>query len=191
MSGGLRALLAARGENVDALTLRTSVPAATGAGHQASGIMLVDLPVGRAGSAAAPRRDPGDDGARRSSGCYAGAGDVTEVVHLPIPLARVGMRWMRRFGGTRVNLFVTDVPGPSSPLWLAGARMLEAVPVAPLVQHVGLGVAALSYAGELAVSVHADGSVTDLEVLAEGMAADFAAFRAAAVTTKPAESRAT
>ena len=68
---------------------------------------------------------------------YAGAGDVTEVVHLPIPLARVGMRWMRRFGGTRVNLFVTDVPGPVQPLWLAGARMLEAVPVAPLVQHVG------------------------------------------------------
>jgi diacylglycerol O-acyltransferase / wax synthase len=56
------------------------------------------------------------------------------------------------------------------------------------VQHVGLGVAALSYAGELAVSVHADGSVADLELLADGMAADFAAFRAAAPTAVPAES---
>jgi hypothetical protein len=87
---------------------------------------------------------------------------------------------MRRFGGTRVNLFVTDVPGPTAPLWLAGARLLEAVPVAPLVQHVGLGVAALSYAGELAVSVHADGSVTDLDVLARGMTDAFAAYRRAA-----------
>ncbi len=69
------------------------------------------------------------------------------MVHLPIPLARVGMSWLRRFGGTRVTLFVTDVPGPTTPLWLAGARLLEAVPVAPLVQHVALGVAALSYAG--------------------------------------------
>ena len=141
--------------------------------------MLVDLPVGEpdplrrlAAIHAATARAKGR--------LYAGAGDITEVVHLPIPLARVGMRWMRRFGGTRVNLFVTDVPGPTAPLWLAGARMLEAVPVAPLVQNVGLGVAALSYAGELAVSVHADGSVTDLELLADGMAADFAAFRAAA-----------
>jgi diacylglycerol O-acyltransferase len=100
------------------------------------------------------------------------------------------MRWMRRFGGTRVNLFVTDVPGPPAPLWLAGARMLEAVPVAPLVQHVGLGIAALSYAGELVVSVHADGSVTDLQLLADGLAADLAAFRAATPTEVPAESHA-
>ena len=179
VTGGLRALLSARGDDVATLTVRTSVPAATGPGHQASGIMLVDLPVGepdpvrrlaaiRAVTARAKRR------------LYAGAGDITEVVHLAVPLARSGMSWLRRFGGTRVNLFVTDVPGPQAPLWLAGARMLEAVPVAPLVQGVGLGVAALSYAGELAVSVHADGSVTDLELLADGMAADFAAFRAAA-----------
>jgi hypothetical protein len=101
-------------------------------------------------------------------------------MHLPIPLARLGMRWMRRFGGTRVNLFVTDVPGPSMPLWLAGARLLEAVPVAPLVQHVGLGVAALSYSGELTVSVHTDGSVTDVDLLADGMSDDFAVYRALA-----------
>ena len=81
----------ARGDDVDVLPLRTSVPAATGAGHQASGIMLVDLPVGEpdplrrlaaihATTAPAKRR------------LYAGAGDVTDVLHLPIPLARVGMR---------------------------------------------------------------------------------------------------
>jgi WS/DGAT/MGAT family acyltransferase len=189
VSGGLRALLSARGDDVAALRLRTSVPAATGAGHQASGIMLVDLPVGEPDPL---RRLAAIHAttARAKGRLYAGAGDLTEVVHLPIPLARIGMRWMRRFGGTRVSLFVTDVPGPQAPLWLAGARMLEAVPVAPLVQHVGLGVAALSYAGELAVSVHADGSVADLQLLADGMAADFVAFRAAAPTAAPAESRA-
>lgn len=178
VTAGLRDLLAARGEDVATLTLRTSVPAATGAGHQASGIMLVDLPV----------REPDPfrrlaaihaTTAKAKKGLYAGAGDITEVIHLPLPLARLGMRWMRRFGGTRVNLFVTDVPGPTASLWLAGARLLEAVPVAPLVQHVGLGVAALSYAGELAVAVQADGRVNDLAVMSDGMRAAFAAYRSA------------
>ena len=167
VTGGLRALLSARGEDMAALTIRTSVPAATAAGHQASGIMLVDLPVREADPVAASGRDPCHDGGGEAA-ARPGAGAITAVVHLPLPLARAGMRWMRRFGGTRVNLFVSDVPGPPAPLWLAGARMLEAVPVGPLVQHVGLGIVALSYAGELAVSVHADGSVADLEVLAEG-----------------------
>lgn len=185
VSGGLRVLLAARGDDVAALRVRTSVPANTGAGRQVSGIMLVDLPVGEPDPLrrlAAVRAAT----ARAKGRLYTGAGDITEVVHLPIPLARLAMRWMRRFGGTRVNLFVTDVPGPPTPLWLAGSRLLEAVPVAPLVQNVGLGVAALSYAGELAVSVHADGSVTGLDLLADGMTADFAAFRTAASTTSRA-----
>jgi diacylglycerol O-acyltransferase / wax synthase len=141
--------------------------------------MLVDLPVTEPDSL---RRleivTAATSSAKRR--LYAGAPDITDVMHLPVPPARVGMRWMRRFGGTRVSLFVTDVPGPSTPLWLAGARLLEALPVAPLVQHVGLGVAALSYAGDLAVSVQADGSVSDLQVLADGMSRSFGAFRAAA-----------
>ena len=182
VTGGMRDLLAQRGDDVGSLRLRTSVPAATRVGGQASGIMLVDLPVSEPDPL---RRLTSITGttitAKRH--LHAGAPDITEVMHLPMPLARVGMRWMRRFGGTRVNLFVTDVPGPTAPLWLAGARLLEAVPVAPLVQHVGLGVAALSYAGDLAVSVHADGSVADLQALADGMTTDFAAFRAAAETS--------
>jgi diacylglycerol O-acyltransferase len=189
VSGGLRALLCARGDDVTGLTLRTSVPAATGAGHQVGGIMIVDLPVGEPDPLrrlAAVHATT----ARAKERLHAGAGNITGAVHLPVPLARAGVWWMRRFGGTRVSLFVTDVPGPPAPLWLAGARMLEAVPVAPLVQHVGLCVAALSYAGELAVSVHADGSVTDLELLADGIAADFAAYRSAASTAVPVESRA-
>jgi diacylglycerol O-acyltransferase / wax synthase len=178
VTAGLRHLLSARGEDVNALLLRASVPAATAAGMQASGIMLVDLPV----SEADPLRRLASIHAattRAKRRLHSGPADVTAAVHLPIPLARLGMRWLRRFGGTRVNLFVTDVPGPATPLWLAGARMLAAVPVAPLVQHVGLGVAALSYAGELAVAVHTDGSVTDLDVMAEAMSGSFARYREA------------
>jgi hypothetical protein len=176
---GLRRLLSARGDDVASLSLRTSVPAATGATGQASGILLVDLPVAEpdplrvlalvsAATSVLKRR------------LYAGAGGVTDVLHLPVPLARAGVRWMRRWGGSRVTLFVTDVPGPTAPMWLAGARLLEAIPVAPLVQHVGLCVAALSYDGAFAASVHADGSLTDLDLLADGMVDAFTAYREAA-----------
>lgn len=179
VAGGLRDLLQARGDDVDSLRIRSSVPAATGVGGQVSGIMLVDLPVAESDPLRSLRRINATTSAAKRR-LYAGAPDVTDVLHLPLPLARVGMRWMRRFGATRVNLFVTDVPGPTVPLWLAGARLLEAVPVAPLVQHVGLGVAALSYAGDLAVSVHADGTVTDLPLLGAGIAASFERLREAA-----------
>ena len=76
---------------------------------------------------------------------------------------------MRRTAHRHINLFVTNVPGPARPLWLAGARMLDAVPVAPLTADVPVGVAALSYAGTLAVSVNVDAAVTDVDILARGI----------------------
>ena len=60
------------------------------------------------------------------------------------------------------------MPGPTRPLWLAGARLLDAVPVAPLTADVPVGVAALSLAGILAISVNVDAAVTDVDVLARG-----------------------
>jgi WS/DGAT/MGAT family acyltransferase len=179
VTGGLRTLLQARGDDVEQLTLRTSVPAATREGRQASGILLVDLPV-RESDPLRRLELVHRATAEQKRSLTAGTPDITDVMHLPPPLARLGMRWLRHYGGTRVNLFVSNVPGPPAPVWLAGARLLEAVPVAPLVQRVGLCVAALSYAGELAMSVHADGSVTELELLGNGMSADWVAFRAAA-----------
>jgi hypothetical protein len=114
-------------------------------------------------------------------------GDVTGL-RLPGPLTRWVLLAGRRFGTRRVTLSVTDVPGPTAPLGLAGARLLEAVPVPPLVQGVPLSVAALSYAGDLCVSVHADGALDELHLLAEGVARSLAAataLAAAGSTTQP------
>jgi hypothetical protein len=64
---------------------------------------------------------------------------------------------------------------PTSParpnhLWLAGTRLQAALPIAPLVAGVPLAVAALSYAGELAISIQVDDALTDLDTLAAGVA---------------------
>jgi len=74
---------------------------------------------------------------------------------------------------THINLYVTNVPGPTSTLYFAGARLLQAVPLAPLVAGVRLSVTALSYGGQFAVSLLADDSMPDLPVLAAGVRAAF------------------
>jgi diacylglycerol O-acyltransferase / wax synthase len=61
----------------------------------------------------------------------AAGGNVIDILHLPLPLVRAFVRWGRRIGSGRINLSVSIVAGPATPLWLAGARVLEAVPVAP------------------------------------------------------------
>jgi WS/DGAT/MGAT family acyltransferase len=54
------------------------------------------------------------------------------------------------------NLVVTNVPGPQIPLYLLGARMLEACPMVPLFESQGLGIALFSYAGGLFFGLNAD-----------------------------------
>ena len=172
VTDGLRDLLLSRGEPVAGVFLRATVPAGTGGAGQAMGMLVVDLPVGEP--------DPGQRltliHAATTTGkarLRASGGEVTDILHVPLPIARAIVRWGRRLGSTRVNLGVSNVPGPTAPLWLAGARMRQAYPIAPLVPLVPISVAALSYAGSLAVTVNADATVTDLDVVADGMARSF------------------
>jgi WS/DGAT/MGAT family acyltransferase len=52
-------------------------------------------------------------------------------------------------GRRATNLIVSDVPGPTTPLYLLAARMIEAYPLVPLLPDQGLGIACFSYAGAL------------------------------------------
>jgi diacylglycerol O-acyltransferase / wax synthase len=68
------------------------------------------------------------------------------------------------------NLIVTNVPGPTVPLYLLGARLLEAFPIVPLLGNQGLGVAALSYDGQLTLGVYSNPEVVpDVTVFCEGV----------------------
>lgn len=64
------------------------------------------------------------------------------------------------------NLVVTNVPGPPVPLYLLGARMLEAYPLVPLLPGQALGIALFSNAGKLFWGFNADwDSLRDLRAL--------------------------
>jgi hypothetical protein len=73
------------------------------------------------------------------------------------------------------NLVVTNVPGPQFPLYMMGARLLEAFPIVPLTRNLTVVVGILSYDGTIYFGLWADrDAFTDLEVLAGGIDDSFA-----------------
>jgi hypothetical protein len=68
------------------------------------------------------------------------------------------------------NLVVTNVPGPQFPLFFRGGRMLEAFPIVPIMGTTSLGIAILSYDGQVSIGLNADWDLfPDLAVLSRGL----------------------
>jgi len=68
------------------------------------------------------------------------------------------------------NLMVTNIPGPSAPLYCLGAKMLEAYPLVPLSQNLTINVAVVSYCEHLHFGIIGhDDAAPDLELLAGGI----------------------
>jgi hypothetical protein len=169
-AGGLRALLAARAEEVEVVrvyvpvSLRPRLRVDAGEANMISQ-MVVPLPVGIA-----------DPGLRLE----AIAAQTAKRKDVPRPslgalfanplLAALFLRLMRR---NPVNVETADIPGPPLPVYFAGARVLEVAPLLNLIGTVTLGVGALSYAGQLGMMVIADAdAVPDLPVFAGAVQAD-------------------
>jgi WS/DGAT/MGAT family acyltransferase len=187
VAGGLRVVLAARGEDTG-VTLRASVPVslrppgrhddrrpgAAGLGNRV-GLMLAPLPLDepdplrRLERIAVATRVAKVDARRAGPLAVATS---TLAVRLAMPLLR-----RQRL----VSLFVTNVPGPAEPLTLAGATLLEAYPATPLAGNVTLGVGVLSYAGVLGISLVTDADAwPDLPVFVDAVREAFGVFSAAA-----------
>ncbi len=73
------------------------------------------------------------------------------------------------------NLVVTNIPGPPFPLFILGAKMLEAYPMVTLLEGQGLGVAVFSYCGRLQFGFNADWDLLpDLHDLASAVERELA-----------------
>jgi diacylglycerol O-acyltransferase / wax synthase len=163
VAGGARALLAGRGRVSPDATLRAMVPVSRRMpGDGANGgnrvaIMVVPLPVGEA------------DAVRRLEIV---ARTTAERKRHPIelwsrfPTLLAGAMHHQRF----VNLFTSNVPGPPTPLYFAGARVDELFQIGPVQGNVRLNVGVLSYAGGLYLDAVADAaSIPDAAVFADGL----------------------
>lgn len=77
------------------------------------------------------------------------------------------------------NVVTTNVPGPSIPVYIHGARMLECYPLVPLFANQALGIALFSYAGKLHWGFNADwDAVPDLHELVEAVQHELTALGA-------------
>jgi diacylglycerol O-acyltransferase len=159
-AAGLRGLLQSRGEPVEHLTVPIYVPVTLRqpqhrdqARGNKIGDMVVPLPLGESD----PGRRLRQIAARTVTRKARNRPSLGTLLRSRI-VRRVLLKTLDR---QPVNLTSADVPGPQTPLYLAGARLLEVFPVLPLISSVSLGVGALSYAGQFNIMTVADQDVVE------------------------------
>jgi diacylglycerol O-acyltransferase / wax synthase len=154
IAGGLRGLLRSRGESIEGVILPIYVPVSLRrgrSGQEAGNLisqMVVPVPLGIA--------DPG-----RTLGKIA----LETIKRKAIGRPSLGTMFRSRLlrGAMlkliirqRVNVVSADLPGPQTPLYFIGARLIEVFPLLNLVGTESLGVGALSYAGQFNVMAIGD-----------------------------------
>jgi diacylglycerol O-acyltransferase / wax synthase len=195
VSGGLRDLLAQRGESVAHRTIRALVPVSVrtpgerGVYNNRVSAMFAELPVGIA--------DPAErlgavrvqmDGLKQSK--QAVAGDVLTSLSgfAPPMLLALGARLAARSPSLGLQTGVTNVPGPQQPLYTLGRRLLESFPFVPVIGHVRISIAIFSYDGGLYIGVTGDyDSSNDIDVLTAGVERSMRELNALATSLPTAE----
>ena len=178
-AGGLRALLRARAEPVDGMRLNTTIAVSlrpAGAPAEAgnrTGAMVVRLPLGEPDPAARLSLVAGETTLAKRDQLF-GASNA-----LLAGLARLGLaRWFsRRQHWT--NLVESNVAGPEAPIRMLGAPVLDLVPIGCLIGNMAVSFLALSYAGQLTITVQVDADrFPDLPVLMSAMWQDWTTLAA-------------
>ena len=185
VAGALGRFLRHRGVDTDELMLTVLVPVSVRAEPEQGALgnevapMWALLPVGIEDpirQQAAIRDGTAVAGERQAIG----ARTLTELSGFASPTimsqaARLQQR--QRF----FNLVVTNVPGPQQPLYLLGRRLRALYPVVPLAGRQALGIAVMSYDGQLGFGLLGDyDALSDLDTLAEFLRASIDALAAGA-----------
>jgi WS/DGAT/MGAT family acyltransferase len=180
VGGAFHRFLGGRGDHTDGLRLRVLCPVSVRQEHEQGALgnkvsaMFVSLPVGAMDATerlAEIRRNTADLKERRQA---VGADFLLGLTQYAAPtLMSLAARVVHR--QPLINLICTNVPGPQVPLYLMGARMLEAFPIVPLTRNLSVVVAILSYDGTLHFGLFADrDACPDVERLAAALDDSFA-----------------
>jgi WS/DGAT/MGAT family acyltransferase len=195
VAGALRALLLRRGREPEGLELKAMVPISVRAESERGALgnrvaaMYAPLPVGLADPLERFAHVHAAMAGLKESGQAVGAQAITRLADAAAPTvlsqaARLQSR--QRF----FNLTVTNVPGPPVPLYLLGRRLREFYPQVPLVLNTALGIAVMSYAGEVCFGLLGDyDALPDLDDVAADLAGAIAGLSRAAGVRVPARAR--
>lgn len=173
VTGALGSYMRLHGEPTEHIGLRAMVPVSVRADVERGALgnrvaaMWVTLPVGTTDPAQRLRKISEAMHAVKQSGQAVGAEILTQLSGFAPPTimaqaARLQAR-QRLF-----NLVVTNVPGPQFPLYLLGRELESVYPMVPLAENTALGIAILSYNGQLNFGLVGDyDALADVEVLAD------------------------
>jgi WS/DGAT/MGAT family acyltransferase len=186
VAGALGRYLRVRGEATDDTVLRAMVPVSVRADVERGALgnrvaaMWAPLPIGLTDPVQRLLTISRDMDGIKDSGQAVGAQVLTELTGFAPPTimaqaARLQAR-QRMF-----NLVVTNVPGPQIPLYLLGRQLDAMFPMVPLAANQALGIAIMSYNGQLNFGLNADyDALPDLEALADALRASIDELVAAA-----------
>ena len=179
VAGAFRSWLLTRGESVyPGTTIRAMVPVSVHDGDDPpTGAQVtacfVDLPVGEPGPSmrlhqiAFSMRQQMEGGSRRavSADTLSGLGGFA-----PPTMHALGARLGGVVSKRLYNVVITNVPGPQTPLYAAGARMVSTYPVTPLGRGQALSIGLTSYDGGVYYGLYADrDAMPDADVLGRGV----------------------
>jgi diacylglycerol O-acyltransferase / wax synthase len=177
VAGALGRYLRMHGEPTEDVVLKAMVPVSVRAEVQRGALgnrvaaMWAPLPIGMTDPVQRLLTISREMEGIKESGQAVGAQVLTELSGFAPPTimaqaARLQAR-QRLF-----NLVVTNVPGPQFPLYMLGRQLDGMFPMVPLAENQALGIAIMSYNGQLNFGLNADyDALPDLEALADELRA--------------------
>ena len=177
VTGALRAWLMTRAESLSGMRkIKAVVPIsvideeleATSLGTQIAA-HLVSLPVGEASPVVRLHQVSYSFQAHKETGRAVAANRLAGIAGFaPATFHAIGSRVAASEMRRGAQISITNVPGPQSPLYAAGARMLETYPVHPLQPGHALSIGVTSYDGSVFYGITADHDMLpDVDVLGQ------------------------
>jgi hypothetical protein len=133
--------------------------------------LFVELPVSEPDPFEAHARLVRRTGKLKNGHQQLGAGTLLGAAELAPPVVHSVIA-RSLFASRLFNVTITNVPGPQQRLYLGGAPLREVIPLVPLAAEHAVGIAVVSYDGNVFFGLNADQrAVPDLDVLARGIEA--------------------
>ncbi len=184
-AGGLRHLFLARGEALSEGELRAQVPVNIRSEDKEHALgneltsLFVELPVTEGDPIARHRRVVERADQLKAGSQRAGGKTIVDIADMGPPLAGALLA-RSMFGSTRMfNLTITNVRASQERLYALGAPLVEVIPLVPLFAGHTIGIAVVTYAGQMVFGLNADRmAAPDVGILAEGIERSFAELRA-------------
>ena len=158
-TGALRSYMIERGEQLDGITIRATVPVNLRPLEHAKqlgnhfGLVFLDLPVGEANPMRRLERVAASMKLlRKSRQAVATFGALAAVGMAPPAVQSFALEMFSR----KASAVATNVPGPQMPLYLGGSKISDLMFWVPQNGSIGLGISILSYNGAVHFGLIAD-----------------------------------